>query len=120
MLSYYGERDHTRLQMTRRRRREGESRKNTRPRDYGTGRKDAVLLRGEKPKEERVRGWRGSLKQRRGDMKSFGYCIVSRDTHFRTVAPRRRSKPQPHDVLVVHCSFRTPPRPLHIRPLSDP
>ena len=117
MFSYYGERASTHAYMTLDGDGGRESRKNTRPRDYG---RTLFLLREEKPKEERVRGWRGSLKQRRGDMKSFGYCIVSRDTHFRTVAPRRRSKPQPHDVLVVHCSFRTPPRPLHIRPLSDP
>ena len=54
MLSYYGERDHARLQMTRRRRREGESRKNTRPRDYG---RTLFLFGRGKTKEERVRGW---------------------------------------------------------------
>ena len=65
MLSYYGERDHARLQMTRGSRRERERRKNTRPRDYG---RTLFLLREEKPKDVRVRRRRSGLQQKRSDM----------------------------------------------------
>ena len=65
MFSYYGERASTHAYMTLDGDGGRESRKNTRPRDYG---RTLFLLREEKPKEERVRGWRGGLQQRRSDM----------------------------------------------------
>ena len=84
----------------------------------------------EKPKEERerVRRRKSGLQQKRSDMSLQRtlrelYRVRRHASHLdseRSFRAGKRSKRQSHDVLVVHCGFRTPQCPRHIRPLSGP